>query len=183
MATADETQSTPLRIYKLKASDDQIFQVDENVIEQLSTVKELRQTSNTGDAPIPLIAVSATMLEQVIEFYNHHKNESQAPAIGNDNGTNGNANEQKKFDSTSEWNLNFMKQFTVADGTLFEIITVANYLGAKSLLEVALKTIVGLASKDQQKTHALFDTSCGSPAQASSAPSSKKNSSDTAPSN
>ena len=47
MATADETQRAPLRTYKLKANGDQIFQVDENVVEKLSTVKELCQSNLT----------------------------------------------------------------------------------------------------------------------------------------
>ena len=68
--------------------------------------------------------VSAPILQKVIEWCEHHRNEPTAAVSQSD-----------------EWDDEFVK---VDQGTLFEIILAANYLDIKPLLDLTCKTVANM---------------------------------------
>jgi S-phase kinase-associated protein 1 len=86
-----------------------------------------------SDQAIPLPNVTGPILEKIIEWCIHHKDDP-APAAEDDV-------KQKTVDDISEWDANFVK---VDQGTLFELILAANYLDIKPLLDLTCKTVANM---------------------------------------
>mmetsp|Transcript_11461 Transcript_11461/g.27224 ORF Transcript_11461/g.27224 Transcript_11461/m.27224 type:complete len:160 (-) Transcript_11461:350-829(-) len=116
---------------KLRSSDDQMFEVEEEVAFESLTVKNMIEDTGT-EAPIPLPNVSSKILAKVIEYCKFHvdarqKTDSDKPA--------------KLDDDIKAWDMEFVK---VDQGTLFELILAANYLNIKSLLDLTCLTVANM---------------------------------------
>ncbi|CAF1499181.1 unnamed protein product [Adineta ricciae] len=132
---------------KVLSKDGVEFQIDAEIAQQSSLLKPYSDEGFSGS--IPLINVESSILKNIIEFCNHHKNDSQPEDVDGDNDDddddpNKDIYEPKRSDDIDEWDSNFMKKFSVQDGTLFDIINASNYLGIKLLLGVGCKTIANL---------------------------------------
>ena len=90
------------------------------------------------DEVIPLPNVSSGIFKKVIAWCAHHKNDP-APAEDDEN-------REKVTDDIASWDMEFLK---VDQGTLFEIILVANYLDIKGLLDISCKTVANMIKGKQ----------------------------------
>lgn len=90
------------------------------------------------DEVIPLPNVSSSIFKKVIAWCAHHKNDP-APAEDDEN-------REKVTDDIASWDMEFLK---VDQGTLFEIILVANYLDIKGLLDISCKTVANMIKGKQ----------------------------------
>ncbi|CAF4883539.1 unnamed protein product, partial [Rotaria sp. Silwood1] len=89
----------------------------------------------------------------------------------NDDDPNKDIYEPKRSDDICEWDQNFIKQFTVQEGTLFDIIMAANYLGIKTLLAVGCKTIANMVrGKSSSEVREMFNISYDPPGEGLNAP-------------
>eukprot|EP00842_Homolaphlyctis_polyrhiza_P004977 jgi/Hompol1/5480/HPOL_000919-RA len=121
---------------KLSSSDAQEFTVPKEIACQSVLIKNmLEDLGEDSDAPIPLPNVSGAILQKVIEFATHHKDD--APPAPEDESK----NIAKSSEDIDEWDREFIK---VDQGTLFEIILAANYLDMKALLDLGCKTVANM---------------------------------------
>lgn len=114
----------------LRSSDEQMFEVDEEVAYESLTVKNMIEDTGT-EAPIPLPNVSSKVLAKVIEYCKFHVDAKS-----------GNADKPSKLDDdVKAWDMEFVK---VDQSTLFELILAANYLNIKSLLDLTCLTVANM---------------------------------------
>ena len=116
-------------LFRLMSSDGVIFTVDSDIVNQLTTIKTMIDDLGEGDDDelIPLPNVEAVILEKIILWASHHKNDDNV-----EGGTD---------DDISEWDSEFLK---VDQKTLFGLILAANYLDIRPLLETTCKTVANL---------------------------------------
>eukprot|EP00898_Chlorokybus_atmophyticus_P003362 jgi/Chlat1/4026/Chrsp26S04083 len=114
---------------KLKSSDDELFEVDEEVAFESQTVKNMIEDTG-ADAPVPLPNVTSKILVKVIEYCKYH--------VESRPGEEKNAPTEEEI---KNWDQEFVK---VDQGTLFELILAANYLNIKSLLDLTCSTVAAM---------------------------------------
>eukprot|EP00127_Corallochytrium_limacisporum_P001721 Clim_evm58s77 gene=Clim_evmTU58s77 len=116
---------------KLIASDGVEFDVPASVACKSVTIKNMLEDLGTEDeaTPVPLPNVSGTILDKVIQYCKHHKDDV-TPADEDD--------VRNKNDDTDPWDTEFCR---VDQGTLFELILAANYLDIKPMLDLTCKTV------------------------------------------
>jgi S-phase kinase-associated protein 1 len=98
---------------KLKASDDELFEVEEIVAFQSQTIKDMVEDTGS-DFVIPLLNVSSAILSKVIVYCRYHALE--APRIGDDKPA-------LPDEDVREWDAEFVK---VDQATLFDLILVCH---------------------------------------------------------
>ncbi|OZJ03868.1 E3 ubiquitin ligase complex SCF subunit sconC [Bifiguratus adelaidae] len=118
----------------LTSSDHEPFIVDKDVAERSVLIKNMLEDVGETDAPIPLPNVNSKVLQKVIKWCEHHRNDP--PATAEDT-----LDDRKKNTEIEEWDAKFME---VDQETLFEIILAANYLDIKPLLDVGCKTVANM---------------------------------------
>lgn len=115
---------------KLTSSDNQMFEVDEEVANQSHTVKNMIEDTGT-DEMIPLPNVPGKILSKVIEYCKFHveagKQVDNKPS--------------KTEDEVKQWDTEFVK---VDQATLFDLILAANYLNIKGLLDLTCQTVANM---------------------------------------
>ena len=128
----------------LRSSDEQMFEVDEEVAYESLTVKNMIEDTGT-EAPIPLPNVSSKILAKVIEYSKFHVDAKA-----------GNADKPSKLDDdVKAWDMEFVK---VDQSTLFELILAANYLNIKSLLDLTCLTVANMIKgKTPEEIRKTFD--------------------------
>ncbi|QKX60854.1 uncharacterized protein TRUGW13939_08000 [Talaromyces rugulosus] len=119
----------------LKSSDDVSFTVERSVAERSILIKHLLEDLGTSTEPIPIPNVNEPVLNKVIEWSIHHKND---PPSTDDNDS---ENNRRRTTDIDEWDQKFMQ---VDQEMLFEIILAANYLDIKPLLDVGCKTVANM---------------------------------------
>ncbi|KAL5709619.1 SCF ubiquitin ligase complex protein SKP1b [Ranunculus cassubicifolius] len=115
----------------LKTSDDQSFEVEESVVSESLTIKNIIEDGCADDA-IPLPNVSGAILAKVIEYCKKHVQQDDASAAAADN---------KKDEDLKNWDAEFMK---IDQATLFDLILAANYLNVKGLLDLTCQTVADM---------------------------------------
>lgn len=132
---------------KLSSSDGDTFEVDRDVISASSTIKDMLDNSQDAydDEPIPLQNVSTNILKRIIQWAQYHRND-QRDNIEDEQ-------KDKRSDDICPWDVDFLK---VDQGTLFELLLAANYLGIDGLLDSTCKTVAnqikGKCADDIRKT-------------------------------
>ncbi|KAF8064669.1 SKP1B [Scenedesmus sp. PABB004] len=115
---------------KLTSSDNQTFEVDEEIANESQTVKNMIEDTGTEDI-IPLPNVPGKILAKVIEYCKFHveaaKKVDDKPA--------------KSEDDIKQWDTEFVK---VDQATLFDLILAANYLNIKGLLDLTCQTVANM---------------------------------------
>lgn len=121
---------------KLLSADGEQFEVERDVIAASTTIKNMMDQidiTSEDDDPIPLQNVTGSILKRVIAWASYHRGSS----ADNHNKDDCDAAE-KRSDNISAWDSDFLK---VDQGTLFELLLAANYLGIEGLLDAACKTV------------------------------------------
>jgi len=117
----------------LRTSDEQLVEVDVAIAEMSTTLRPMLEglgSSDGGsDEPIPLPNVQKRVLEKVIAYCEHHKNDAAPPeGVAAD-------------EPIVVWDEEFCKMDM---SLLFELILAANYLDIRSLLDVTCKTVANI---------------------------------------
>ena len=112
---------------KLMSSDQQHFEVEEDVAHESQTIKNMIEDMGSEET-IPLPNVSGKILAKVIEYANYHV---EARKLINDKPA-------KSPEDTKAWDAEFLK---VDQATLFDLILAANYLNIKALLDLTCKAV------------------------------------------
>lgn len=118
---------------KLLSSDGEIFDVEREVISASTTIKNMMDqvdATSEDDEPIPLQNVTGSILKRVIQWAQYHRNDKNENAEDDQR--------EKRSDDIGAWDSEFLK---VDQGTLFELLLAANYLGIEGLLDAACKTV------------------------------------------
>lgn len=115
---------------KLRSSDEQMFEVKEEVAFESQMIKNMIEDTGT-EAAIPLPNVSSKILAKVIEYCSYHVDAAKK--------TDDKPN--KTEEEVKNWDNDFAK---VDQGTLFELILAANYLNIKSLLDLTCLTVANM---------------------------------------
>eukprot|EP00250_Pteridium_aquilinum_P035040 c8508_g1_i1 orf=379-858(-) len=116
---------------KLKASDDELFEVEEIVAFESQTIKDMVEDTGT-ESVIPLLNVSSKILSKVIEYCRYHalevpKSSDDKPALSEED--------------VKHWDAEFVK---VDQATLFDLILAANYLNIKNLLDLTCQSVADM---------------------------------------
>ncbi|KAF8367897.1 hypothetical protein PRIPAC_85726 [Pristionchus pacificus] len=123
----------------LTSSDDKSFSVDRLVIKHAGTIETLISTMGLEDSeeasmPIPLPNVTGPVLELVIKWLDHHK-EDPVKEEKEDDG-------ERRSDDIPQWDQDFLKD--KPQSVLFDIFLAANYLDIKGLLQTCCKTVANM---------------------------------------
>jgi len=144
---------------KLQTSDDQIVDVDEKIVKMFAVVRNMLQDlpDTADDTEIPL-QVESKVLQQVIAWCEHHKNDpiedaqsqSSSESSDDDDGEIDNDREQyrrdKKYDiDLDPWDETFLKGLDPDDeDAVFPLILAANYLDVAKLLDICCRYVAGI---------------------------------------
>ena len=126
--------------YKIICSDNAEFDLDLKAVNYIGLLRDMLNLTSDSAAPLassttptPLPLVSGLIMKKILEFVDHHKNDPPLPAnyeIA--------IREQEHLDA---WDEEFLK---VDQVTLYEILSAANYLNIKTLLNISCKKIAGM---------------------------------------
>ena len=116
---------------KLKTSDDQDRDMPYSVAKMNQTIATLIDDDcfEESDEGLPLSNVSAAVLDKVIEFCQHHKDD---PPLSEEQV------EEKRREEITGWDADFVK---VPQNELFELILAANFLDNQLLLDLTCKKV------------------------------------------
>lgn len=120
---------------KLQSSDGEIFDVEKDVIRASSTIRTMMEQIDVGgedDEPIPLQNVNGSIMKRILQWALYHRNDFRTDE------EKAKRKDEKRSDYICAWDVEFLK---VDQGTLFEILLAANYLGIDDLLDAACKTV------------------------------------------
>lgn len=120
----------PSNLIKLMSADGETFEVDREAISASSTIKNMLEMIDIDEEPLPIQNVSSGILRRVITWANYHKNDKVEVEKEE--------TRDKRSDDIGAWDVEFLK---VDQGTLFELLSAANYLGIDGLLDAACKTV------------------------------------------
>ncbi|KAJ1643549.1 hypothetical protein J3B02_001412 [Coemansia erecta] len=130
---------------KLTTAEGAIIEVEREVIEQSGTIRNILNDVRMSDKPIPLPNVSGPILTKIIQYCEHHKNDSsrrqlkqESQNIENDSSE---AAIQRAIEKMDEFDHNFCR---VDQGTLFDILLAANFLDIQPLLDLAGYTVANM---------------------------------------
>jgi len=117
----------------LRTSDGQDVKVDMAIAEMSTTLRPMLEglsgSEDGSEEPIPLPNVQKRVLDKVIEYCEHHKNDSAG------------AESFSADDPIAVWDEEFCKMDM---SLLFELILAANYLDIRSLLDFTCKTVANI---------------------------------------
>ncbi|KAJ1958069.1 hypothetical protein GGI12_004835 [Dipsacomyces acuminosporus] len=119
---------------KLQSSDGKEFEVEKSVAIQSTLIKNLLEDLEDSDDPIPLPNVTGKVLEKVIEFCEHHKDDP--PPLKDDYD-----DVPKRSDDIEPWDERYIK---VDQELLFELLLASNYMDIKPLLDLGCKTVANM---------------------------------------
>ncbi|KAH9372858.1 hypothetical protein HPB48_020993 [Haemaphysalis longicornis] len=143
---------------KLQSCDGKVFEVDVDVAMVSLTLKGMLNALgiNEGDvAPLP--NVNAEVLEKVIIWSTHHKNDptvvEEPPAVI------WTPKKPKTYDTyVDPWDQEFLE---VGPAMLFELISVSHYLNIKSMKDAAVKTVAKMMpNKTPAEVWEMFQIEC-----------------------
>ncbi|KAF6144598.1 hypothetical protein GIB67_006090 [Kingdonia uniflora] len=115
------------RMFTLKSSDGEAFEVEEAVAVQLKTIERLIEDDCANNA-IPLPNVASNILAKVIEYCKKHVGSSEE-------------NKTVVDENLKTWDTEFMK---TDQATLFDLTLAANYLEIKNLLDLTCQTVADM---------------------------------------
>ncbi|CAF4370416.1 unnamed protein product [Rotaria socialis] len=171
------TENATSKTIKIQSNDGDTYEIDQGVVEQSSTIKTLSDLMDLGDVPIPLPNVKGSILAPIVEFCNYHKNDPKPEPLDDDDDDDPNKDiyEPKRSDDICEWDQNFIKRFTVQEGTLFDIIMA-------SISSVGCKTIANMVrGKASSEVREMFNISYDPPGEGLNAPNAIESQAGTVP--
>ena len=124
-----------MRSIKLESNDGEMFTVDLEIARKFGIIntmlEDLGEEEQEDEETVPLPNVTSTILQKVIQWVTHHKDD---PALPEDD-------QKERNDPIPSWDSEFLN---VDQVTLVNLILAANYLDIKKLLDVTCKTVANI---------------------------------------
>jgi S-phase kinase-associated protein 1 len=121
----------------LQSSDGREFTIEKSLAERSILLKNLLENvQESCNDPIPLPNVTGAIMEKILIYLEHHKNDPIPTVEKNDDEI------EKKADDIDDWDRDYINVDN--NERLFEIILAANYLDIKPLLELGCKTVANI---------------------------------------
>lgn len=141
------------KMFTLKSSDGELFEVEEAVALQSQTIKHMIEEDVCAEGGIPLPNVTGKILAKVIEYYNKHA------VVGERDGGVACLNSEGEEDKAlSSWDSNFVKEIEDDQEVLFDLILAANYLNIKGLLDLTCEQVANMIKgKTPEEIRAKFN--------------------------
>ncbi|KAJ2453798.1 hypothetical protein EV183_001995 [Coemansia sp. RSA 2336] len=147
-----------MNVYKLAAADGSIFTVEQDIIEQLGTLRNFLNTSGPTDTPIPVPNISGPILSRVIDYCNHHRNDSSRRKPREsvpDESDSSEAAIARAIAQMDDYDMEFCK---VDQGTLFDLILAANFLDIQPLMDLVGYTVANkMKGKSVEEIRSTFN--------------------------
>ncbi|KAK8477249.1 hypothetical protein V6N13_027833 [Hibiscus sabdariffa] len=125
----------------LMSSDHETFEVDEAVVLQSQTIKNMIE-DNCADGKIPLPNITGKTLSKVLEYCKKHAEAEVA------------ADKEGNSEELKVWDGEFLN---VDQGTLFDLIMAANFLDIKELLDLTCQAVAYmLKGKTPEQIREIF---------------------------
>ncbi|CAG8641306.1 8822_t:CDS:2 [Ambispora gerdemannii] len=129
----------PIEYVTLQCSDDKEFKVNIAVASLSSLIKGLIKDLGLSNQVIPLHNINERVLEKVLEWCEHHVNDS----------------EEENSDRINEWDEYFFK---LEQDLMFDVILAANFLEIKPLIDLGCKTVANMIrGKSCEEIRATFN--------------------------
>lgn len=140
----------------LKSSDGKTFDVEEAIALKSQTLKCMIEGNSCTYREIPLPIARSNILAKVIDYCKKH-----VEAASSDKGRN--SSKKKNYykdndqdDALKAWDAEFISELD--QETLFHLILAANYLGIKSLVDLAQQTAWGMIRpKTTKEIRKIYD--------------------------
>jgi len=116
---------------KLESSDSKVIEVNRDVIIMSQTIKNMLDDVSSDADTLPITNVDGRTLEKVVEYCEYHHGHPSAVVD----------KEDYRTDNILEWDQKFLE---VEMKLLFDIISAANFLDIKGLLDLCCKVIANL---------------------------------------
>ncbi|KAJ2711722.1 hypothetical protein H4R19_003112 [Coemansia spiralis] len=131
-----------MRLVRLVAADGATLDVEQDIIEQSGTIRNILSDVGVTDAPIPVANVSGHTLGRVIEYCRHHRHDvsrrqGRAP-LPVDESEASEAATSRAISQMDEFDHDFCR---VDQGSLFDLILAANFLDIPPLLDLVGYTV------------------------------------------
>lgn len=114
---------------KLQSSDGEIFEVDVEIVKTFFMIRDMEMDVDEQEV-VPLPKVNSAILNKIIQWATYHRDDPPLPEDDEDR--------EKRTDDISSWDEEFLN---MDNSTLFELISAANYLDIKGLLDVSCKAV------------------------------------------
>lgn len=142
--------SSSSRTIILKSSDGVTFEVDVSVASQAQTIKHIIEDIQNDTTIIPVPNVTSKILSKVIVFCEKH-----APSSSADGGKDDSNTTKVIDDELKTWDADFLN---VDQSTLFGLVSAANYLDIKSLLNLTCKAVAEMImGKTPEQIREIFN--------------------------
>ncbi|XP_078182437.1 uncharacterized protein LOC144576062 [Carex rostrata] len=139
--STEEKDSTASKTIKLKSNDGKEFEVSETVAQQSQTICRLIEEASSENS-IPLVNVTALILEKVIKYCTKHVDTVDA---------------SKTEKTGKDWDKQFVNDIDKA-AMLFDLIMAANYLNVDGLLDVTCQKMAdNVMGKSTEKIRQAFN--------------------------
>lgn len=163
---------------KLQPAEGGMLEVDLETVKCSTTIKNLYdslKTDNAEETIIPLPLISSSMLQMVLEWATHHKDDAPPPApqendenaeeeVGEEedgeeeDGEEENGDEEEDSEEENDisaWDANFLN---VDQETFFDLVSAAHYLDIKGLIDVICKSIASvIKGKSEEEVKKAFN--------------------------
>jgi len=116
---------------KLETSDGQILEVDKDVIIMSQTIKNMLEDISSETDALPITNVNSVTLKKVIEYCEYHHAHPTTVT----------EKEDYRTDNIIDWDQKYLE---VEMKLLFDIISAANFLDIKGLLDLCCKVIANI---------------------------------------
>ncbi|XP_004306259.1 PREDICTED: SKP1-like protein 1A [Fragaria vesca subsp. vesca] len=136
MSTSAAPEESTKKMFTLRSSDCEAFEVEEAVALQLQTIKHMIE-DDCAEGGIPLPNVTGKILAKVIEYCKKH-----IRAVAKDSSSFGLSSNED--DALKTWDGEFVKELEADQNVLFDMILAANYLNIKGLLDVTCTHVAGM---------------------------------------
>lgn len=141
-------------MYALKSSDNEIFEVEQKVIEQSETIKKMIEDgAATGEIPLQ---VSSKTLAKVLEWCKQRQHKTVENE--NDDNKGKRKKERDEDDDIKEWENKFSDELKADKDVLFDLLLASNYLDLPALLSFLCQLVADMvAGKMPEEIRRMFN--------------------------
>ncbi|KAJ1853120.1 hypothetical protein GGH12_005042 [Coemansia sp. RSA 1822] len=143
---------------RLASADGAVITVDQDIVEQSGTLRNILSDVVSSEAPIPVPNVNGAILSKVIEYCTHHRGDPQRRKPRDtlyDEPDSSEAAINRAISQMDDFDAEFCR---VDQGTLFDLILAANFLDIQPLLDLVGYTVANkLKGKSVEEMRATFN--------------------------
>ncbi|KAF9181088.1 hypothetical protein BGZ51_007312 [Haplosporangium sp. Z 767] len=141
----------------LQACDGREFKVDKQTAERSLVLKNMIEMAGDSATPIPLPKLSSLVLEKVLIFCKHHRNDPVDKSKDDVDDIDPREMRNDLIRNMDEWDKEFIK---VDKDLLMDIVMAANFLDIKTLFDIGCLAVANtFIGKTPEEIRAMFGIS------------------------